>query len=151
MSESHQHKRSFSDKLAHLIATVHPPDRGAYSYREIEAGIRHHAGAMTAAYINQLAKGKQPFPRIHHVEALADFFGVPASYFLDEEVAERVDAQIGELVRYADDETRNIAERVMTLDARGRRTVSNLVDTLHSYEQQPRERRGRRKPGGDET
>lgn len=151
MSGSQQQKRSFADKLAHLITTVHPPDRGPYSYREIEAGLQDRPGAMTAAYVNQLAKGKQPFPRIHHVEALAAFFGVPASYFLDDEVTERVDAQLDELVRYTDGEARHIAERVMTLDDRGRETVSNLIDNLRAYEQQPREHRRRRKPTGDGT
>ena len=70
MTAADQGRRSFADKLSYLIETVHPPDRGSYSYREIAAGIADHPGAMTAAHINQLAIGKQPRPRIHHVARL---------------------------------------------------------------------------------
>src|SRR6185437_7480947 len=90
-------RQSFASKLAYLIETVHPPDRGSYSYREIAAGIAGHAGAMTAAHINQLVKGKQPHPRIHHVEALACFFGVPVTYFLDDDITGKIDDQIAQV------------------------------------------------------
>ncbi|HEX4102942.1 MAG TPA: hypothetical protein VHY21_20765 [Pseudonocardiaceae bacterium] len=49
MTGPQQAKRSFGDKLAYLIETVHPPDRGPDSYREVAAGIADHAGVMTAA------------------------------------------------------------------------------------------------------
>ena len=87
MTGPDQGRRSFAGKLAYLIETVHPPDRGPYSYREIAAGIADHPGAMTAAHINQLVSGKQPHPRIHYVEALASFFGVPVTYFFDDHAA----------------------------------------------------------------
>ena len=57
MTGADQGKLSFGDKLAYLIETVHPPDRGLYSYREIAAGIAAHPRAMTAAHINQLVRG----------------------------------------------------------------------------------------------
>ncbi|MGH3766763.1 MAG: hypothetical protein ACRDS0_19740 [Pseudonocardiaceae bacterium] len=53
MTGPEQGTPSFGDKLASLIETVHPPDRGPYSYREIAAAIAQHPGAMTAAHINQ--------------------------------------------------------------------------------------------------
>src|SRR5919108_1717339 len=107
MAGDDQQKRSFGEKLAHLIETVHPPDRGPYSYREIEAGIADHPGAMTAAYINQLVKGKQPHPRSHYIEALASFFGVPVTYFFDDEVARRIDDQIAQISAWRDEEARH--------------------------------------------
>jgi transcriptional regulator with XRE-family HTH domain len=146
MTGPDQSKRSFGDKLAHLIETVHPPDRGPYSYREIEAGLAGHPGAMTAAYINQLALGKQLHPRIHYVEALASFFGVPVSYFFDDDVAQRVDGQITEVSAWRDEEARHIAQRVATLSPRDRHTVTTLIDSLRAYDEQPRDRRRRRKP-----
>ncbi len=146
MTGPEQHKRSFGDKLAYLIESVHPPDRGPYSYREIAAGIADHPGAMTAAHINQLVKGKQPHPRIHYVEALASFFGVPVAYFFDDEVAERVDDQIAEVSVWRDEEARLIAERVVELGPRDRHAVTNLIDSLRAYDEQPRGHRQRRKP-----
>lgn len=145
MTGPDQSRRSFGEKLAYLIETMHPPDRGPYSYREIEAGLAGHPGAMTAAYINQLALGKQQHPRIHHVEALASFFGVPVTYFFDDEVAEQIDDQISAVIAWRDQEARHIAERVAALGPRDRHTVTSLIDSLRAYEQQPRDRRRRRK------
>ena len=146
MTGPDQGRRSFAGKLAYLIETVHPPDRGPYSYREIAAGIADHPGAMTAAHINQLVSGKQPHPRIHYVEALASFFGVPVTYFFDDDAAARINDQITKVSAWRDTEARHIAERVVELDPRDRNTVTNLIDSLRDYDQQPRTSRRRRKP-----
>jgi transcriptional regulator with XRE-family HTH domain len=146
MTGPDQRTRSFGDKLAYLIETVHPPDRGSYSYREIAAGIAEHPGAMTAAHINQLVKGKQPYPRIHHIEALASFFGVPVQYFFDDDVTTRIEDQIAQVSAWRDEEARHIAERVVQLNPRDRSTVTNLIDSLRAYDEQPRATRRRRKP-----
>lgn len=144
---SQPERQTFAAKLAHLISTVHPPDRGPYSYREIEAGIKEEPGAMTAAYVHQLATGKQPNPRKHYIEALSAFFGVPPNYFFDDEVAAQIDEQIAEVTAWRDDEARHIAERVVELGPRDRSAVNNLIDNLREYDEQPRAQRRRRKPG----
>jgi transcriptional regulator with XRE-family HTH domain len=87
---------------------------------------------MTATHINQLAIGKQPHPRIHHVEALASFFGVPVTYFFDDAAAHIAD-QITLISVWRDTEARRIAERVVDLNPRDRTTVTNLIDTLRTY------------------
>lgn len=141
---------TFARRLSRLIETVHPPDRGPYSYREIEAGIASHPGAMTAAYINQLARGRSTNPRMRHVEALAWFFGVPVEYFFDEATASRINEQIAEVRVWRDEEARAIAERVVELSSRDRRTVTNLIESLATYDEQPREQRQRRKTRSDD-
>jgi transcriptional regulator with XRE-family HTH domain len=146
MTGPDQGRQSFAGKLAYLIETVHPPDRGSYSYREIAAGIAHHPGAMTAAHINQLVSGKQPHPRIHYVEALASFFGVPVTYFFDDAAAAQIADQITQLSAWRDTEARHIAERVVELNPRDRNTVTNLIDSMRAYDEQPRPTRRRRKP-----
>ena len=144
-------RQSFAGKLAYLIETVHPPDRGSYSYREIASAIADHPGAMTAAHINQLAIGKQPHPRIHHVEALASFFGVPVTYFFDDDAAAQIADQIAQVSAWRDTEARHIAERVVQLNPRDRNTVTNLIDTLRAYDEQPRSNRRRRKPSTSDS
>jgi transcriptional regulator with XRE-family HTH domain len=147
MTGPDQGRQSFAGKLAYLIETVHPPDRGPYSYREIAAGIANHPGAMTAAHINQLVSGKQPHPRIHYVEALASFFGVPVTYFFDDDAAAaQIADQITQLSAWRDTEARHIAERVVELNPRDRNTVTNLIDSMRAYDEQPRTTRRRRKP-----
>jgi len=146
MTEADQDKPSFGDKLAYLIETVHPPDRGPYSYREIAAGIAEHPGAMTAAHINQLVKGKQPNPRIHYVEALAFFFGVPVSYFFDDEVTDRVSAQLAALeaerqrraLNAGREDVRLMAMRAGELSDERRKQVMDLLDVVYKLEQAER-------------
>lgn len=150
-AENAARKQGFADKLAHLIATVHPADRGPYSYREIETGISHLPGAMSAQYISQLKTGARTNPKIHYVEALAEFFGVPPGYFFDDEVTARIDAQIRDLTAWRDTEARDIAQRVAGLGRRDRNAVSNLIDSLKTYDEQPRENRRRRKPDAEPT
>jgi transcriptional regulator with XRE-family HTH domain len=134
MTEPEQGTQSFGDKLAYLIETVHPPDRGPYSYREIAARIAEHPGAMTAAHLHQLVKGKQPHPRIHHVEALASFFGVPVSYFFDDEFPARIDERVLRVGVCCDEQVRRIAELLVRLPARDRDTVLTLIDSLRAYD-----------------
>lgn len=138
-------KRTIAAKLQQLYSTVHPADRGPYSYREVADGIAHHPGAMTAQYLGQLMSGKVEHPKVHYLEALAEFYGVPVSYFFDEEVADRVDEQIGAIATWRDSEVRAIAERFAELGPRDRSTVTNLIDSLRSYQEQPRDQRRRRK------
>ncbi|MFC7344973.1 helix-turn-helix domain-containing protein [Saccharopolyspora griseoalba] len=147
MSEEQQ--RSFAAKLAHLRERIHPPDRGPYSAREIAAGIADDPGAMTAAFVSQLLRGQQPYPRMHHVEALAKFFGVPPAYFFDDEETESINAQIDDILAWRDTEARTIAQRVSELSPRDRATVTNLIESLQSYEDAPREQRRRRKASYD--
>lgn len=140
---------SFASRLSHLMTTVHPADRGPYSYREIAAGIQDLPGAMTATHVGQLATGKQPFPRIHYVQALASFFGVPAAYFFDESTASTVNAELERVLRWRDDAAASsdeLSQRVAALPEADRDVISTMVAHLEQYEQQPRARRARRKP-----
>jgi len=130
MTGAEQQKASFGDKLAYLIETVHPPGRGPYSYREIAAGIADHPGAVTAAHINQLVKGKQPHPRIHHVEALASFFGVPVTYFFDEDTAAQVMAEYELVAAMRDSRIREICRHAPRLDQQGLIAITNLIKNL---------------------
>lgn len=138
MSEAE--REAFAEKLARLIRTVHPPDRGPYSYREIAAGVHDHPGAMTAAYVQQLANGKQPNPRKHYIEALATYFGVPVSYFFDDKVTRQVDAEIAGVLNWRDTEAGEIAQRINTLSPAGRNAVSTMIDSLAAYERPERVR-----------
>lgn len=137
---------SFAERLAHLISTVHPPDRKPYSYREIAQGVAELTGvSMSATHVQQLAVGARRDPKRSHIQALARFFGVPVTYFFDDDVAERVDGQIADVVAWRDTGARDLAQRAMRLSERDRDTVSALVDQLNSYDAgRERTRRGRK-------
>ncbi|RSD07408.1 XRE family transcriptional regulator [Amycolatopsis eburnea] len=140
-------ERSFAERLAHLIATVHPPDRKPYSYREIATGVADQTGvSMSATHVQQLAVGARKDPKRSHIQALAQFFGVPVTYFFDDEVAGQVDQQVEDVVAWRDTEARNLAQRAMRLSPRDRETVTALLDQLSSYDDTRRREGRRRKP-----
>ncbi|NED47129.1 helix-turn-helix transcriptional regulator [Amycolatopsis sp. SID8362] len=140
-------ERSFAERLAHLIATVHPPDRKPYSYREIATGVADQTGvSMSATHVQQLAVGARKDPKRSHIQALAQFFGVPVTYFFDDEVAGQVDQQVEDVVAWRDAEARTLAQRAMRLSPRDRETVTALLDQLSSYDDTRRREGRRRKP-----
>ena len=59
--------------------------------------------------------------------------------------------QIVQVSAWRDTEARHIAERVVQLNPRDRNTVTNLIDTLRAYDEQPRSSRRRRKPSTSDS
>jgi transcriptional regulator with XRE-family HTH domain len=141
-----EEERSFAQRLAHLIATVHPPDRKPYSYREIAQGVADVTGvSMSATHVQQLAVGARRDPKRSHIQALARFFGVPVTYFFDDDVEEQVNDQVDSVVAWRDTQARDLAQRAMRLSPRDRDTVSALMNQLDSYTSgRDRARRGRK-------
>ncbi|MGW4522300.1 XRE family transcriptional regulator [Amycolatopsis sp. NPDC004378] len=140
-------ERSFAERLTRLIATVHPPDRKPYSYREIATGVAEQTGVtMSATHVQQLAVGARKDPKRSHIQALAQFFGVPVTYFFDDQVAGQVDQQVEDVVAWRDSEARTLAQRAMRLSPRDRETVTALLDQLAGYDENRRRDGRRRKP-----
>lgn len=139
-----EQRRTFAEKLLQLINTVHSPNREPYSYREISAGIEAAGGpGISSAYIQQLATGKRVNPKIHYVEALAKFFGVPTGYFFDDEVTGRVDDQLARLTREQQvlqqagetgEQAKLMAMRAAELSPKGRQQVMDLLDRVYRRE-----------------
>ena len=106
-------RRSFSRKLRHLFTAIHPPHRGPYTPEEAAAAITSGGlhGSISSSYIRELlspAPGTLPNPRLRHILALAHFFGLgnehgpQAAYFLDDRLAEVVDAELARFIELRD-------------------------------------------------
>lgn len=104
---------------------------------------------ISQSYIWQLRKGKKDNPTFKHLQALAGFFGVPVSYFFDDEVTDRVDQQLEEvkaeqarLSRIMDSsDAQLMALRAGELSPEGRRQVMDLLDVVHRLEQAEKDAR----------
>jgi transcriptional regulator with XRE-family HTH domain len=138
-----EEQRTFAEKLLQLINTVHSPNREPYSYREISAAIEASGGpTISGAYIQQLATAKRINPKIHYVEALAKFFGVPVAYFFDDEVTDRVNSQLEQLKREQQalasqatgEQAKLMAMRAEELSPKGRQQVMDLLDLVYRME-----------------
>ncbi|HWD06566.1 MAG TPA: helix-turn-helix transcriptional regulator [Amycolatopsis sp.] len=125
------HERTFAEKLTALIESSRADGR-PYSYREMSAAIERGGGpAMSPAYLQQLATGKRVNPKIHYVEALAKLFGVPVTYFFEDEGGRAADD--GSAV-----EAKLMAMRAQELSPQGRRQVMELLDLVERYERAER-------------
>jgi transcriptional regulator with XRE-family HTH domain len=132
MSEEQPEARgtSLADKLNRLFATVHPPGRGPYSNREVEAAIRAAGGSISEQYLWLLRNGRKDNPTIKHIEALARFFDVPVAYFFDDSVAERYDAELRLLAALRDAQVRRIALRAMSVTPEALSSVAEILEQL---------------------
>ena len=125
---------SLADKLDHLFAVVHPA-KGEYTYDHVSKAIESRGGpTISAAYIWQLRKGVRDNPTKRHLEALADFFGVPPSYFFDEEDARRVDAELELLAAMRDAGVRHVALRATGLSQQSLAAIASMIEQARQIE-----------------
>ncbi|MYW03338.1 XRE family transcriptional regulator [Streptomyces sp. SID3343] len=126
-------------RLEHLFATVHPRDRGPYSTPEAVELINEMAGetVMGATYMWQLRTGRRDDPTHSRLNAVAKFFGVSVTYFYDDAVAERTDAQLAMLTAVRDAGVRSIALRANGLSPESQAAVTAMLDRVRLLEGLP--------------
>ena len=126
---------TLADKLTRLFSTVHPRGRPEYTSEEVADAIRERGGpTVSATYIWQLRSGRRDNPTKKHLEALADFFGVPPAYFFDDDTAARVNAELDLLVSLRDASVRDIALRATGLSSRSLATIREVVERVRQLE-----------------
>jgi transcriptional regulator with XRE-family HTH domain len=137
-----------ADKLNHLFRQVRPRGGQEYSNEQVASAISAGGVTISQSYIWQLRKAKKDNPTMRHLQALADFFGVPAAYFFDDDVEGRVNEQLAALRAEQDRLTRLanssdvqlMAMRAGELSPKGRKQVMELLDVVYQLEQTKRGR-----------
>lgn len=125
--------RTLADKLDHLFQSVHP-GRQEYSYEEVASAIRSTGVTISHTYVWQLRKGLRDNPTIRHLQALADFFGVPVSYFVSETDAAQVDRELAVLTAMRDASVRKVALRAAGLSAESLGTITEVIERVRQLE-----------------
>lgn len=93
--ENHVATPSLARKVDYLFRRIHPGERGPYSLQEATTAIEEMTGEKVSHNtLWKLRTGKHDNPTKRVLEALATFFGVPPSYFFDDEVFRAVEEQI---------------------------------------------------------
>ncbi|GAA4933023.1 hypothetical protein ACFPM3_04235 [Streptomyces coeruleoprunus] len=118
--ESHERPllRKFDQRLGELIAALYPDERKRPGYARLAKEIRETTGgAISGTYLWELATGKKRNVTLEQLDVLAEFFGVPPEYFLNEETAERVNSQLKLATALRDARVRNLALRAEGLSA----------------------------------
>ncbi|MDH6119518.1 helix-turn-helix transcriptional regulator [Kitasatospora sp. GAS204B] len=175
--QAQDRRRTLAQRLDHLFQEIHPAGRGPFSYHEVAQAIREQAGpdgpTVSHGTLQQIRTGAKTNPTVKTLEAIATFFGVPTAYFLDDTVADRVDARVRELKAgvappsaagsaksaakaatpadeladvLADSNIRAVAFRLAGLSPRALKGLRAIVDQVREVEGLPevgRARRGR--------
>lgn len=127
--------RTLAEKIDYLFATVHPKNRGPYTYEEVASGIRQAGGpTISASYVWQLRTGVKDNPTMKHLEALAGFFGVSPSYFFNEETSERIAAELSMLASMRDNQVRAVALRASGLSPETLSTIQGFIERARALE-----------------
>jgi transcriptional regulator with XRE-family HTH domain len=126
--------KTLAEKLNHLFTVVHPPGR-EYTHEQVATAIEESGGpTISATYLWQLRTGKRDNPTMRHLEALSGFFGVPPSYFFDEDTAARVDDQLELLVALRDDHVRQVAILANGLSSETLETITTMLERARQLE-----------------
>jgi transcriptional regulator with XRE-family HTH domain len=125
-------------RVDHLFHTVRADDGGEYTFEEVAKAIRAKGGpTISATYLWQLRKGVRDNPTKRHVEALAEFFGVPPAYFFDDAEATRINAELALLNALRDVPVRQLALRAKGLSEKSLATIADMVERVRELEGLP--------------
>ncbi len=151
-AEMVDHPLTLAEKLDRLFQSVRSPDGDEYTYAEVVAGINARGIAKTSdTYLCDLRNGTKDNPRIRHLEAIADFFGVPVTYFLDgDESAARLYAQLSTLPVPGNAGLQRIMLRAVDLSEDTLNAVAQILEHARQIEG-VRDRKGVSRMGNGNT
>lgn len=126
--------RTLAEKVDHLFKTVRS-DKGEYTHEEVASALRAAGGpTISATYVWQLRKGIRDNPTKHHLEALANFFGVAPSYFFDEDAAAQIEAELELLMAMRDASVRAVATRAVGLSEGSLEAIRTIIEQARQIE-----------------
>jgi transcriptional regulator with XRE-family HTH domain len=125
-------------KLNKLFEIMRRPSEPPLSNAAAAAAITEKTGvSISAAYLWQLRTGLKTNPTVTHLRAIAEFFGVSASYLIDAGVDEKVDAQLNLLQALRDAGVRDLAMRASGLTPAALTNLMAMVDHVRELEKLP--------------
>ncbi|MET9226223.1 XRE family transcriptional regulator [Lentzea sp. NPDC003310] len=130
-----EHPATLAARLDRLFKSVRPGGQREYTYEEVAAAIRENGISISHTYVWQLRKGMRDNPTKRHLEGLAQFFGVPTSYFLDDNSG--IEDQLELLVALRDSDVRSLALRASGLSPASIKAVLGMVQHARSIEGLP--------------
>jgi len=131
-------KGTIAGRLDRLFESVRPLGR-AYTLREVVEGINQQAGhsLLSVQYLSQLRNGDRSKPSYDLLTAIARFFGVPVTYFSDDDVFQRTEEELRVLALMQDSGVRNLAFRAAGISEQSLELVTALVEKMRLAEGLP--------------
>lgn len=122
-------------KLNHLIETLYPDKRSRPGFAKLAAQIGDQTGeTISSTYLWELATGRKRNLTQGTLATLAEFFGVPADYFLDDAVTARVDSQLQLALALRNQKVRSIALRAEGLSDDTLNSILTMLNQARKIE-----------------
>lgn len=123
--------RTLAGKIDALFRVVRRLNRESYSHEEVAKACREATGeSFSATYLWQLRTGRRDNPTKRHLEALAQFFEVPVTYFFDDAQASAIAEELELLGALRDANVRSMALRAVNLSPEAVGTISDMIDVI---------------------
>ena len=125
-------------RLNKLFEVMHRPSAPPLTNAAAAAAITEKTGvSISPPYLWQLRNGVKDNPTVSHLRAIAEFFGVPASYLIDRDPDPQIDAQLNLLQALRDSGVRDLAMRASGLTPQALNSVALILDRVREIERLP--------------
>lgn len=124
-------------KLNKLFDTMHADGKKPDSNEKVVEALSKRGVRLTAQYLGQIRAGKKTNIDANTLRALAEYFGVTASYLIERGPNEHIEAQLSTLRLLRDEKVRAIATRVSGLSEKSLTSVQAILDQVRALEQLP--------------
>lgn len=130
-------RESLAAKLTKLYEVMSPAGEPP-SDATVADGIFEKTGVqMSAPYLCLLRTGKRTNPTVQNVQAIAEYFGVPASYLIDIGADAAIESELRLVKAMRDNGVRDIAARLSGLTPESIGNLAGIVDRLRELENLP--------------
>jgi transcriptional regulator with XRE-family HTH domain len=118
-------------RLNRLFDEVRDESGRPFGNAEVAEAIKHNHREIQVsdAYLRQLRRGDKRNPSFDLLKAIAEFFGVPATYWLEEKV-KKTEAQILAARLSKNHGVRNLAARASNLTPEGLAAALSVVEAM---------------------
>jgi len=131
-------KGELAARLNKLFEVMRKPNTPPLSNAAAAAQITAKTGvSISPAYLWQLRNGIKDNPTVAHLRAIAQFFGLPASYLIDRDPDDGIDAQLNILQALRDSSVRDLAARAAGLTPEALNSVAVMLNHLRKLERLP--------------
>lgn len=124
-----------ADRLNDLFAKVPRPDgKAPYSNEAVAEALTQQGVSVTGVYLSQMRTGRKANPSARLLHGLAKHFGVPVTYFFDDDEAESVRAQLDALAGVRDARIEGIMTRTQGVSEANLANITAIIESIRKLE-----------------
>lgn len=124
-----------ADRLNDLFAKVPRPDgKAPYSNEAVAEALTRQGVSVTGVYISQMRTGRKANPSARLLHGLAKHFGVPVTYFFDDDEAESIRSQLDALANVRDARIEGIMTRTQGVSEANLANITAIIESIRKLE-----------------